>query len=62
VKKIFEDDSSYIEVVKSKNPEMLLLSLCARDSVKQDQITMISVEIRKEELEVMIQKASNEDE
>ncbi len=57
MKKVFEDDSSYIEIVKSKNPGHLMLSMCARDSVHPDHVTMVSVEIHQEELAALIQGA-----
>ena len=56
MKKVFENDSSYIEIVKSSKKDHLMLSLCARDPHKPDHITMISVEIANNDLLDLIEQ------
>jgi len=54
MKKVFEDDNSYIEITPGKTSESIIVSLGAKDSSKKDQIIMVSVEINKEELLEML--------
>lgn len=50
MKKVFEDDSSYMEVLPSpKNQTKLVVTLCARNAEKSQNVTMVSVEIDKNE-------------
>lgn len=54
MKEIFNDES-YIEIVKSQEPNKLLISLAARDHNNPDMVTMISVEIDKDKLIEMME-------
>ena len=60
MKKIFEDNS-YLEVVKSKTSNNFIVSLCTKDSVKENQIVMVSIEIDKDELVKIIEEAAEEE-
>jgi len=62
MKKVFEDDSSYIEIIKSSKKDHLILSLCARDYERLDRVTMISIEIDSNELQELIKKELENDE
>jgi len=54
MKKVFEDDSSYIEINNSKKGNNVIVSLCSKDPVKENQVVMISIEIDRDELLNMI--------
>ena len=54
MKKVFEDDQSYIEIEEKKGKA--IITLCARDSPNSANVTMVSVVMEKEELKAMIDK------
>ena len=55
MKKIF-DDNSYIEIIKSPTGDNHIVSICARDFNFPEQITLLSVELSKQELLDLIEK------
>jgi len=58
MKKIFEDDSSYIEIQPlDNNPEKVVISLCARDAERKEHITMVSVEMNIAEFVKMVEES-----
>jgi len=54
MKKVFEDDQSYIEI-EEKNGKAII-TLCARDALDSVNVTMVSVEMDKAELKEMVNK------
>ena len=52
MKKVFEDDQSYIEIKEKAGK--VVVTLCARDSHNSVNVTMVSVEMEKEELKKMV--------
>ena len=55
MKKVFEDDQSYIEI-SLKNKEEIIVTLCARDAPNSTNVTMVSVEMKKDDLKEIIDK------
>ena len=55
MKKIFEDDQSYMEITKSKGNKVVV-TLCARDAPGSLDVTMVSIEMDEKELKEMVEK------
>jgi hypothetical protein len=57
MKKVFEDDSSYIDISQTSKDGKVVITLCARHSDKSDNVTMVSVEMDEKEFRELVEKS-----